>query len=594
MKRRQPVPPKPIVGLVVALLGGLGLPALLADEPKGNFEVHELSLWMYEPGNTQANVRTAYPSALPPSVNSARKPTAGESKAKVGPLAVLSFYGEPATNLDIDVRTKGGSLLAHWPPGEGLPNRVRWSGMPPFELARSLGDPGELLFVEADHWIRKAREGEALYLRHGARSERFVAYDLELQMPPPLRLEGGPEEYTIVNTSTTPIYDVLICQMTPAGRRVAWIDVVPPSTPAAPPKPAANEKKKPANPQELFDDAPAGGEKPTAPADPAKAAAAEAIKEVAAKQEAAVAQAKADAAKAVDAVKLFGGLPAKPEKAKPTAPVVAQPAEVKPADAKPAVAAEAESKPQPATKLFGGLPAKAAKPAVSKPADSRPADSKPAKGALFGGLPATKKPATAPQPAPAAPKQGMAIKFAAPIPAGSEAESTAILQELTRRLVAAGLKAHEVESFVERYRGEIPGSDSMVVVGRLSAAVLDEKLPLSVFPEPTKVVRVPIVLLRNADPQLANEVDLLVAQLGDPAYVKRQAAHKRLFELGSLAFPKLQKALENPDLEIVMRCEKLLLSQNQTPNPSAKQAAPKAVQVNGVIMPAAAPAVRVQ
>ena len=43
-----------------------------AEEPKANFEVHDVSLWILEPGSQQANLRTAYPSALPASITSGR------------------------------------------------------------------------------------------------------------------------------------------------------------------------------------------------------------------------------------------------------------------------------------------------------------------------------------------------------------------------------------------------------------------------------------------------------------------------------------------------------------------------------------------
>jgi hypothetical protein len=92
--------------------------------------------------------------------------------------------------------------------------------------------------------------------------------------------------------------------------------------------------------------------------------------------------------------------------------------------------------------------------------------------------------------------------------------------------------------------------------------------------------------MRNADPQLGSEVDRLVAQLGNAQYAQRQAAQKRLTELGALAFARLQKALEDSDAEIVIRAERILLQQNQTPNPQAKPAAKPVV--TGQFAPAAA------
>ena len=107
------------------------------------------------------------------------------------------------------------------------------------------------------------------------------------------------------------------------------------------------------------------------------------------------------------------------------------------------------------------------------------------------------------------------------------------------------------------------------------------------------MVRVAMVLMRNADPQLGNEVERLIAQLGDQKYAAREAAQKRLLELGPLAFASLNKALTGTDLEIVIRAERILLHQGQTPNPQAKPAqaapagaaAPVAVPVAPVAVP---------
>ncbi len=177
---------------------------------------------------------------------------------------MIRFYGQPATDLDVDMRTKTGTFLAHWPTGEGLPNRLRWAGMPAVELVDRVED-SELAFVDADHWILAAREVPALFVRRGSRAERFLAYDTELNLPAPIKLQGGPDTFTVVNTSDAPVYDVLVSRPTREGRRVAWIDVLPPR--AATAKPAAGgDKPKP----DLF--VTADPAKPAAPAAPQNAA----------------------------------------------------------------------------------------------------------------------------------------------------------------------------------------------------------------------------------------------------------------------------------------------------------------------------------
>ena len=172
------------------------------------------------------------------SIRRARLPARAFRGGSRCPVSLIRFFGPPASNLDVDLRIKSGNFLSHWPSGEGLPNRIRWSGSPTVDLVDNV-DGSELAFVDADHWIRKAREIAALYVRRGARAERFLAYDAELTIPAPVKLVGGPDKYTVENVSDATVYDVMISRPTPNGRRVAWIDSLPPK--AAPAKPAAEK-----------------------------------------------------------------------------------------------------------------------------------------------------------------------------------------------------------------------------------------------------------------------------------------------------------------------------------------------------------------
>jgi hypothetical protein len=494
-------------------------PRARAAEPDGGFEVHDVSVWMIDRGGNTANSKSDYPSALPVTVASSRgaqailqntvttgllvnggavtfntndvpaAPAAPQaSDRRAAPINLITFHGQPTPNIDVDVRTRSGSFLAHWPPGEALPNRLRWSGTPPYDLVAKIGDEAELMFVDSDHWMVKAREAGGLYIKRGARSERFLAYDVELSLDVPLRLEGGPDKYRVINTTEASLYDVLIARITPEGCRVAWIDVVPKSGSAA------------AAPQP-------GAENPN------------------------------------------GAQPPKAAQYAPGAPV-------------------AEPKKVFSTPL--GLPTTGAVPAA-KPAEApQPGGSK-----LFGGLPPTK------------PAQGVEVVLSEPLAADSPAAAANTTQALADRLAKAGLSPAESALFVERYGSQLFGSKELVVACRLERATIDDKVPLSIFPAPTKTVRVAMVFLRNADPRMGDEVQGLVAQLGDPKWKVREAAHKRLLELGPVAYPALNSALNSPDQEIVLRAERILLKQNQTPKfrAGAINVAPGVFPV-----PAAAPA----
>ena len=170
---------------------------------------------------------------------------------------------------------------------------------------------------------------------------------------------------------------------------------------------------------------------------------------------------------------------------------------------------------------------------------------------------------------------GVEVTLSDPLPEADTAAKT--VESLRERMTKVGLKPGEVSLFLDNYQSLFFEGDTVVVACRLDPATIDEKMPLSIFPEPAKTVRVAMVLMRNADPQLGNEVDRLIAELGNASYAAREVAQKRLIELGPLAFGALNKALNETDQEVVIRCERILLNQNQTPNPQAKPAAGGAV-----------------
>ena len=452
----------------------------LADEPPGEFEVHDVSLWVLDPGSGVANPRDRYPSALPVTVASNRTAKASRAARSTAPVGVMTFHGQPAKELDVDLRTRSGSFIAHWPPGESLPNRLRWAGTPPFDLVESVKSEADMVFVDADHWFGRARQGDALYVKHGARTERFLAYDAELRLGSAIQLAAGPDKYRVANKADTPMYDVFIVKATPEGCRVAWLDELPPAAALAatakPKKPESEPKADEPDTSALFDD-----DVDRKPDEQAPKAAA--------------------------------------EEATPDAPQEV-PAEKKPADARPAAAKPKE------LQLFGGLPKKL----EAKLLKAKAAGGKPGSG-LFGGLP---------QPKPA---QGIEVTLSAPLTADSPAAVERTVGELSARLTKAGLTEHEVSLFVERYAPLFFAGDGVVVGARLAASEVDGLLPLSVFPVPKKIVRVAMLLERNVDPQMGDQMHQLIAELGSAEFSQREAAQQRLLKLGSVAFPALQERL---------------------------------------------------
>ena len=123
-------------------------------------------------------------------------------------------------------------------------------------------------YLPETHWLQKLRENKsALFLKYESHFERFIAYDSELAIPIPVRIRGGPDEYTLQNLTNRRLLDVAVIAPTRPGlpRRLARRAArgggrearkgeggTTPKKPADPKQKAAEQKKKA---DELFSDA---------------------------------------------------------------------------------------------------------------------------------------------------------------------------------------------------------------------------------------------------------------------------------------------------------------------------------------------------
>ncbi len=508
------------------LVLGIGLFLLLAtpagaDPPRGEFEVHDLSLWISDGAAPTANTRASFSSAFPATVTSSRARSVAAS-LESGPVGLITFHGSPTAELDVELRIKSGSFLAHWPTGEIAGNRLLWPRKSGITLVDKPDSDSTLLWVDQDHWFQKARQGEALFVRSAVRSERFLAYDAERKLTSPLRLQGGPDKFTVVNDSDSTLYDIVLVRHTPLGVRVAWLDELP-KTEA---KPNTDEKPK----SEGKNDAPKSGDSP---------------------------------AKAEDK-----GTEKAEEKAKPAVGLFGLAAPAANADA-PKVKVDAAQKDAPERK---------------EAPEGQP--EKPRVG-LFGlAIPKTAETSTKVEPTPLV--GGKELVLSDPLIPGSDEANDKTVGELARRLERMGLSAGEIEVFLAQYSSLMFEPEGMIVVCRLDPAIQDAELPLSVFPVPTKIVRVPVLLVRNVDPDLPKQIDQLIADLGDESFARREAAEKQLMQFGSRAFEPLKKAINDKDMEIVIRSERILLNQGQ--QAAGRQGASSAPTPDKLAKPAAAPA----
>ena len=105
------------------------------------------------------------------------------------------------------------------------------------------GYPAEL--PARNQWLHKLRDKEkALYLKHESHSERFIAYDTEVGMRVPVKIRGGPDEYTLQNLTGRKLRDVAVIAPSDAGYRVGWLDELPTAAPEKTDEDIGAEKKK--------------------------------------------------------------------------------------------------------------------------------------------------------------------------------------------------------------------------------------------------------------------------------------------------------------------------------------------------------------
>lgn len=138
-----------------------------------------------------------------------------------------------------------------------------------------------------------------------------------------------------------------------------------------------------------------------------------------------------------------------------------------------------------------------------------------------------------------------------------------LLAPWKEKLAAAGLKPVDFDLILEILAKHALDSKRMTIVYRLDASEMERLLPIEVVPQPRKMTRVGLVILRNIDPAIGAEIDTLIAQLGDANWARREEAQKQLTQLGLPAKPKLEQAQNNKDLEIAWRAERLLARLNR-------------------------------
>jgi hypothetical protein len=529
------------------------------DRPQPPIEVYEWSVWVGTPSQTSLNASRIYRNAMPGPVGTVRPKVEGpegDRKFPVAPISVVQAFGEPTKDVDFDLRVKKGTVLAHWPQATERSDGLRW-----FKTDLVANPPAGLVpgYIPEDHWFRKLRDVEpALRFKHETRVERFLSYDAELGIPIPVKLRGGPEEYTLQNLTGHPLLDVAI--VAPAeggGYRIGWLDELPSGVPKDPAEEAkAKEKKE----KEKDKDKPE-----------AKAKAAEGI------FEAAEADAKAKPKKEEQPLPLPAegdpDIRARVDQAlnRPVtvnvekAPrhevlaLVARQARFRYDVDAPTLAKENVDLNQPLTMKAGTLAARDALAEVlgTVGLSYRVAED----GSLF----ITTAARLAAETNKKAVIEGPPVKLTLSQPVKPKDSSFREFSRdaYARRLEKQGLRAEVVRTYLDQYAPALFEPKGLIVLAHLSREAIDEVVLLDVFPSPKRFVRTAVVVAHGIDPRLQDRARALVKQLGDMTPKAREDAETQLFEMGPVAVPVLEDALRDKDVEVVFRAERILLRLNR-------------------------------
>lgn len=211
----------------------------------------------------------------------------------------------------------------------------------------------------------------------------------------------------------------------------------------------------------------------------------------------------------------------------------------------------------------GYRPDKDAVPAAEKPKSEADPEAVKAVGTLVGGLVeaviGNPQPTTQPAEKPAFTPKATTVDepgHLEEVSFSSPADKATIVAQYAEQLADLGPPEKEYIQQLLNSRG--PGEESALLVYQLDEKTLTRIAPLEITPFPQRLTRTALVIVPDADPSLSDEIDRLIAQLGDDSWLNREAAEKRLKELGGITERNLKAASGSTDWEIRDRSQRLL------------------------------------
>ena len=516
--------------------------AMADDKAESPVEVHEWSVWVANPAQPTWNASRVYRNAMPSSVGTSRPKFEGkdlDGKFPVAPLSMIRFFGEPKKDVDVEIKIKQGTYLAHWPPGAERGGRIQWFGSdflatPPADIPPP--------YLPENSWFAKLRDDNtALILKRESVYERFLAYDTEFLQPVPVKIRGGPDEYTLQNLTGRKLVDVaVVAPGDDGGFRVGWLDELPAAVAEKKTEEVDPKKPKPSNEEKVEgvfkepepkkeDDAP-----PPLPAEGDANVKAQVDQQL--NRPVTVNVDQAPRKEILDFVtgQVRIGYDLDTKTLAKADINMSQPSSLK-ADGTAARDAIAE--------VLGGVGLSYRVTDNGRlfiTTAARLADEGNKKGKVIEGPPV--KLAMSPNSKPGTP---------------SFKELT--VDAMAARLKRQGLRDEAAQTLLRQYGPVLFEPGELVILAHLSREGVDDLTTVEIFPPPRKLVRTGLVVIHGVDPRLQDRAKAFVKQLGDDTYKTREAAEARLLELGPVAVPSLEDALKEKDIEIVFRAERLLL-----------------------------------
>lgn len=471
-----------------------GLPYPAAAQTGDELTVRDVCVFRVSAYGTELNPRSLFRSGLPDFVISQRTPAGRKDALRATPVGLMTFEGGGLSDIDVLLEFTSGRFLGFWPPANRRSKRLLWTAL----KLDAQAEPTHSL-IDA-HWLSPLRSAPRLYVEGREKRERFLLYDAEVRFRPHIKLERVEQGYQVANQAADAIHNVLVLRPEGADNwRAAAVAMVP----GVGKKKSTAKPGTQAGPEAVFDQADSGATPPLRTPLPAGDAGTQTL----------APEADTGTDKGTEDDGDFRD-PAEGTDAAEVVPV---------ADAEEA-AAQFVPAGVPVEVGPGGQPlAPGGQPQQAKPPAPRPSKKELAK--YVGGQP-------------------VAI--------------TRAVANWKQDLLKLGLAEAEAQVVHRIIADQARDSREALVVYRLDPDTLEELLPLELTPIPNRVVRVGIVILQDADPDLQTEIAKLITQLGDDSWKQREAAQDRLKQLGLAAKPKLDEAVKHTDAEIAFRAEQLL------------------------------------